>query len=272
MSIRSVDNLFPQSSETAVGKPASVDRTGNAAAFAQLLVSAGKSGTSRSNDPASLTARAELLRLRMMRDALTLDSSAQNPVPSYSASEPENLIRALAIYRDSAAAIPQDTPAAIPQDTPDTPSETVVPVGMSLNVAPVPVAKPLAVPSSLDEIIGKASRRYNVEPGLIKAVIKAESNFNPNAVSPAGARGLMQLMPGTARGLGVTDSFNPEQNVMAGTRFLRQMLDRYDGNLDSALAAYNWGPGNVDKKGSFLPRETRAYLAKVKSLYSDYVG
>jgi soluble lytic murein transglycosylase-like protein len=274
MSIRSVDNLFPQSSETAVGKPASVDRTGNAAAFAQLLVSAGKSGTSRSNEPVSLTARAELLRLRMMRDALTLDSSAQNPVPSYSASEPENLIRALAIYRDSAAAMPQDTPAAIPQDTPDTPHEAVVPVEMSPDVAPLPVpaAKPLAVSSSLDEIIGKASRRYNVEPGLIKAVIKAESNFNPNAVSPAGARGLMQLMPGTARGLGVTDSFNPEQNVMAGTRYLRQMLDRYDGNLDSALAAYNWGPGNVDKKRSFLPRETRAYLAKVKSLYSDFVG
>jgi len=137
-----------------------------------------------------------------------------------------------------------------------------------------------AVPSSpsrtdtawLDPIISKASRKYGVDIGLIKAVIKAESDFNPQAVSHAGARGLMQLMPATARSLGVSDSFDPEQNVMGGTRFLKDLLQRYNGNVDAALAAYNWGPGNVDKRPDHLPRETRAYLARVKQLYASYNG
>lgn len=119
-------------------------------------------------------------------------------------------------------------------------------------------------PSSLDAIVSKASRRYNVAPELVRAVIRAESGFNPQAVSPAGAQGLMQLMPETARGLGVSNSFDPEQNVMGGTRYLRQMLDRYDGNLERALAAYNWGPGNLDRSDGSLPRETRAYIARIK--------
>jgi len=264
MSIRSVNNLFPHPSETAQGKPGPVVRTEDAADFAQVLTTAGKDGTSRSADPVSLTARAELLRLRMMRDALTLDSGPHNTVPSFSASEPENLLRVLAVYREAAGTMPHGSP--------DTSNDSNVSDERSQNTVSVPAAEPQAVPRSIDEIVSRASRRYNVEPGLIKAVIKAESNFNPSAVSSAGARGLMQLMPGTAKDLGVTDSFNPEQNVMAGTRYLRQMLDRYDGNMDSALAAYNWGPGNVDRKGDFLPRETRAYLAKVKSIYSNLAG
>jgi soluble lytic murein transglycosylase-like protein len=126
--------------------------------------------------------------------------------------------------------------------------------------------------SWLDHIISKASNRYGVDAGLIKAVIKAESDFNPQAVSHAGASGLMQLMPSTARSLGVNDSFDPEQNVMGGTRFLKDMLQRYNGNVDSALAAYNWGPGNVDKRPDHLPRETRDYLVRVKQLYATYNG
>lgn len=124
--------------------------------------------------------------------------------------------------------------------------------------------------TNLETIIDKAARQYKVDPGLIKAVIKAESNFNPKAVSHAGAQGLMQLMPATAKGLGVSDSFNPEQNIMAGTRFLKDLLNRYNGNLDSALAAYNWGPGNVDRRPDRLPRETRDYLVKVKQYYNQY--
>jgi hypothetical protein len=124
----------------------------------------------------------------------------------------------------------------------------------------------------VETLINRASKRYGIDAGLIKAVIRAESNFNPRAVSSAGAEGLMQLMPGTARGLGVSNSFDPEQNIMAGTRFLKDMLDRYDGDLNSALAAYNWGPGNVDKKTGALPRETREYLARVNKYYAEYAG
>ena len=127
--------------------------------------------------------------------------------------------------------------------------------------------------SPYDDIIRNAASRYGVQEGLIKAVIKMESGFNPRAVSRAGARGLMQLMPSTAAGLGVRDSFDPEQNIMAGTRFLRELLEKYGGDLDSALAAYNWGPGNVDRsRGAFLPRETKEYLVKVKKYYTQFAA
>ncbi|MEZ4600179.1 MAG: lytic transglycosylase domain-containing protein [Syntrophotaleaceae bacterium] len=117
----------------------------------------------------------------------------------------------------------------------------------------------------LDEIIDRAASTHGVDRQLIRAVIRTESNFNPQATSPAGAQGLMQLMPQTAQELGVTDPFNSEQNVMAGTRYLRQLLDRYEGDLDRALAAYNWGMGNLERKGmDQMPRETRDYLARVK--------
>jgi hypothetical protein len=117
----------------------------------------------------------------------------------------------------------------------------------------------------IDRIINQAASDHGIEPGLIRSVIRTESAFDPRAVSPVGAQGLMQLMPGTAAELGVTDPFDPEQNIMAGTRYLRQLLDRYDGDLDHALAAYNWGMGNVDRHGlDRLPEETRNYLDRVK--------
>jgi hypothetical protein len=115
----------------------------------------------------------------------------------------------------------------------------------------------------MDRIIARSSEKHGVDSGLIRAVIRAESDFNPRATSPKGAMGLMQLMPETARDLGVKDPYDPAQNVMAGTRYLKTLLDRYDGNTKAALAAYNWGPGNVERNPSRLPEETKAYIARV---------
>lgn len=101
--------------------------------------------------------------------------------------------------------------------------------------------------SQYDYLIREASEKYGVSFSLIKSVIKSESNFRSDAVSSAGAMGLMQLMPGTARGLGVTDAFNPAQNIDGGTRYLKRMLDRFGGDVGLALAAYNTGPNRVGK-------------------------
>jgi soluble lytic murein transglycosylase-like protein len=120
-------------------------------------------------------------------------------------------------------------------------------------------------------LIIKAAYRYNVEPAIIKAIIMAESGFNPKAVSKVGARGLMQLMPRTARSLGVEDSFKPAHNIDAGVRYFRQLLDKFDGEVELALAAYNAGSFNVRKYGGIPPfKATKFYINKVLTYYEAY--
>ena len=119
-------------------------------------------------------------------------------------------------------------------------------------------------PTDIPGLIARAGAQRNIDVDLLASVIHAESGFHTNAVSPVGARGLMQLMPGTARTLGVQDSFNPGQNINGGTAYLDQLLTRYSDDLPKALAAYNAGPGAVDRYHGIPPyRETRAYVARV---------
>ena len=122
--------------------------------------------------------------------------------------------------------------------------------------------------TNFDDIINEAATLYNLPEKLIKSVIKQESNFNPSATSYAGAAGLMQLMPATARSLGVDDITDPKQNIMGGSKYLSQMLSRYNGDIEIALAAYNAGPGNVDKYNGIPPfSETQNYVQKVFKNY-----
>ncbi|WP_246014609.1 lytic transglycosylase domain-containing protein [Geomonas oryzae] len=126
-------------------------------------------------------------------------------------------------------------------------------------------------PAEFEPIINSCSREYGVDSSLIKAVIHAESGYNPTAVSSKGAQGLMQLMPKTAQGLKVADSFNPQDNIRGGVRYLRFLLDTFKGNESLAVAAYNCGLNNVAKYGGIPPYpETQTYVAKVLSYRNNY--
>ena len=137
-------------------------------------------------------------------------------------------------------------------------------------------------PDTYDEIILAACERYDVSPALVKAVIRAESAYNPAATSSAGAMGLMQLMPGTAAGLGVTDAYDPEQNIDGGVRYLSNMLTRSNGDVRLALASYNWGPGAVSSRGltdlseqgqwDRLPTSTQGYINRIGAYIADLGG
>lgn len=118
--------------------------------------------------------------------------------------------------------------------------------------------------TDLNQVVNDASDRYRLDPDLVNSVIKAESDFHVRAVSPKGAQGLMQLMPGTATGLGVSNAFDPQANVDGGTKYLRELLERYNFDLVKALAAYNAGPEKVERFGGVPPYyETRTYVARI---------
>ena len=224
------------------------------------------------SSPESIQRAAEALRLTTLRSSLELlndqpSSSDEISVPLSAASQqPLPTIQAYLANQATPAQPSVTTPASTPQPVSETEGPGPAPLSR------LSLLRDTTASSNFEPIIQKASRQYGVDAELIRAVIKAESNFNPRAVSHAGAQGLMQLMPATARGLGVSNSFDPEQNVMGGTRFLKGLLDRYNGDLDAALAAYNWGPGNVDRRPDRLPRETRDYLVKVKQFYASYTA
>ena len=128
-------------------------------------------------------------------------------------------------------------------------------------------------PAEFDSIITSCASEFGVDKSLVKAVIHAESGYNPNAVSSKGAAGLMQLMPGTAQDLKVADSFNPTDNIRGGVRYLRFLLDTFKGNVTLALAAYNAGLARVAKYGGVPPYdETRNYVSKVLSYQKNYAS
>jgi soluble lytic murein transglycosylase-like protein len=125
--------------------------------------------------------------------------------------------------------------------------------------------------TAFEPIILQAAKRYDIDAAMIKAIIMAESNFNPKAVSNKGAKGLMQLMPGTAEYLGVEDSFDPTHNIEGGVRYFKILLDRFQDDIKLALAAYNAGSRNVRKYGGVPPfRTTQSYIDKVLKYYADF--
>ncbi len=137
-----------------------------------------------------------------------------------------------------------------------------------LNAFPLWKAKSRFDSAACELWIRVAAKKYGLDAKLIKAIIKAESGFNPTAVSPKGARGLMQLMPQTIRHLGLSNPFDPRQNIMGGARYLKELLGRFDHNLLLALAAFNAGPETVKRHGGIPPyEETRTYIRRVLTFY-----
>lgn len=238
------------SGQPAAGKPRTLE---DASGFIARLTLASENGQ-KLPDNLQAAQAAEITRLQMMNRALSggSDQTISSGSPGF-----------LPLFRSGDNTV---------EESADPVNEGAT--GSAVTGAELP---PAAIRSSAEPVgdrfsnlIRRASKRYGVEEHLIKAVIHAESDFCPTAVSRAGAQGLMQLMPATSSGMGVTNPFDPEQNIMAGTRFLKNMLSRYGGDVDKALAAYNWGPGNLDRKRGELPRETREYIARVRHLSSDY--
>ena len=156
--------------------------------------------------------------------------------------------RALASAMDPAALAPQPGASAV------------------LPVSSAPVA-----PAQIDALVSANSTTWQVDPSLVKAIIANESGFDANATSKVGAQGLMQLMPATAAAVGVRDSYDPAQNVAGGTRYLKGLLDRFNGDVRLAVAAYNAGPGAVEKYGDVPPyAETQNYVQNVLGSYAKY--
>lgn len=152
-------------------------------------------------------------------------------------------------------------------------TELLIPASSSEKAASVPIAastrKKSAIPGAFKDIVEDAARQYGLDPNLLHAMIKVESGYDPRALSAKGARGLMQLMPGTARRFGVSDAFNPRENVRAGAEYVRWLLKLFQGDIELALAGYNAGEQAVIRAGYRIPAyvETRDYVPKVLAHY-----
>lgn len=152
------------------------------------------------------------------------------------------------------------------------PAQRVTLLSLKPTVRPPSPWSSLRVGKELREMIARTAYRFDLEPALVHAVVRAESGFDPHAVSRAGARGLMQLMPATAVEVGVRDVFHPQENLEGGVSYLRGLIDRYSGDVHLALAAYNAGPGAVDSHGGVPPyAETQEYLRRVFRFRQEYL-
>lgn len=197
-------------------------------------------------------------RMNKSRQGCSIQDYMQNPVRA------KRFIRLSHPVNFSTAA-PEPAIARIP---------VKVPVSSSLQAQAVKRTTPMQRNAQrIEEGVEKAAAKYDLPPGLLHAVIRAESNYQVDAVSPAGAQGLMQLMPATAKELGVRNTFNIEQNIDGGAKYLRNMLTRFKGDLKLALSAYNAGPGNVEKYQGLVPfEETRTYVARVLRYAGQFTG
>ena len=212
-------------------------------------------------------AQARSLNRKYKTRGLTIADYQAHPVISKSRFKTPPLPTINTLVKKASNQIPaRSLPAALNKNCP----LQIEPCVKSIEPAKKPVLKnqPVRPVSTererIEECIQRAAAKYSLPPGLIRAVIRAESNFQVEAVSRAGARGLMQLMPATAKELGVIDSFDIYQNIDRGAKYLRKMLDRFGGNIKKALAAYNAGPGAVIKYNGRVPYpETRQYVKRV---------
>ncbi|OEU71374.1 MAG: hypothetical protein BA874_09900 [Desulfuromonadales bacterium C00003068] len=228
----------------------------NQQAFASALNQAQESSTERTYEAREV--------LRLLQDCMLGLLSGQGEEMEFLSSY--NLVRPFTpagynAYQTPAATSVPMYPSSQPVYAPPVVEETDQPAAPQPNTLRV----------RIENLIDQVAERVGLPANLIRSVVSTESSFKHDAVSPVGAQGLMQLMPRTAEELGVNDSFDPQQNLLGGSRYLKGLLEKYDGDLDHALAAYNWGQGNVDRKGlEHMPTETRNYIAKVKQVVSQF--
>jgi hypothetical protein len=264
--VRRTGNGEPAGANRPSGKP----QTG-LGVFKQILESqiapAGSdaSGSSPSEIPDEKTLRKliEIIRLRIMLDERMLESMRDS-------GSDLSLYQRFARWQMGGI---NSLPASVEQakQTEPVKPDSVRPAGQPVEEIPsvVRVHKASDRARQYEPVIQEASKTYGVDAELIRAVIRAESNFKNESTSPKGAMGLMQIMPETAKDLGIRNAYDPRENIMGGTRYLKNLLERYRDDVPTALAAYNWGMGNVERRPEKLPRETRVYINRIQQFMGE---